>query len=104
MPSPGLRNCALSRRGTVPPRKASPETLVRLAADHAESLRRAGVLELTVEGLTLKLAPWEPPAPAPTSTTKTEVEEREIYSDPLKDPTTYINGVVPGFEREESDA
>ncbi len=63
-------------------------TALTLIGDHAARLREQGVLELTVDGVTVKLAPSQPnvvmvdkPAVTPPV-------------DPLNDPATF--GLAPG--------
>jgi hypothetical protein len=73
----------------------SPAELLTLIAERAPSLRAAGVLQVSIDGLGAVLAPDAPmpssmPAPKP----------RPSYVDPLEDPDTFPTGRVPGYKRE----
>jgi len=72
------------------------EQWVALLEQHAPRLREVGVLELSVDGASAKLAPRDPPAPAAT-----EREEEPV--DPMLNPALYPGGIVPGYDRPEGD-
>lgn len=77
------------------PKKLAPADWLTLIADRAPQLREAGVLELTVDGVTVRLAPYEPP-PAQPRREEAAVED----PDPLNDPATFGRiGRAPGFDR-----
>lgn len=79
-------------------RKPSAADVLTLIAERAETLRKAGVLVVQVDGFSAQFAPWhDPGVPERERTTA------EQYSDPLLDPATYPGGRVPGFERESDE-
>lgn len=63
-----------------------------LLAEHAPKLRAAGVQALTIDGITLALAPPDPQQPAPEHAEAAPVSA-------FDDPDTYQGGKVPGFPR-----
>lgn len=72
------------------------EQWVALLEQHAVKLREVGVLELSVDGASARLAPLDPP-PA-------KHDEREDEpADPLLNPGLYQGGIVPGYTRPEGD-
>jgi len=78
-------------------RKLTAAETLTLIAERAESLRKAGVLVVQVDGFSAQLAPWvDPVIPG-----RAQVVEQ--YADPLNDPATYPSGRVPGFEREPNE-
>lgn len=74
-------------------RKPTADQVLGLIADRAETLRRAGVTKVAVEGFSFELAPFEPDVPA------AKAEPEVHYANPLDDPATFPNGRVPGFNR-----
>lgn len=82
----------------------SPAAWLTLLVDRAPALRAAGVLDLSIGGVSVRLAPHEPPPAAP--------DPRERVEEPanaLDDELTYgrrPGSGVPGFPRrrhEEND-
>lgn len=72
------------------------DATLRLLAERAPALRRAGVRSLKYGELEVVLVPDEPAAgPAPT-----RVTEDAMPSDPLDDPMAYPGGRVPSLLRE----
>lgn len=72
---------------------ATTKALLDLVLAKAGALREAGVLELTVDGLTLKLAAAKAPDEKP-------VQEEEPEADVWQDPSTYgRTDTVPGKHR-----
>ena len=61
----------------------------------APELRAAGVTSLTCDGISVTLAPA---APEPADEW-VETPPQPDHTDPLSDPATYPNGVVPSFDR-----
>jgi hypothetical protein len=79
------------------PHELSPADWLALIIDRAPALREAGVLELTVYGVAMHLAPHEPPPAAPSP--RDRVEEP---TNALDDELTYgrrPGSGVPGFPR-----
>lgn len=73
----------------------SPSDLLDLVIGKAKGLRKAGVLELVFDGVTLKLAPHEE-QDDPVALTPEAGDE----IDPMNDPRTYgLRGRLPGFDR-----
>lgn len=70
---------------------------LRVLAEQAPALIAAGVTSLRVGDFEATLAP--PPA-APAALPKSRVPARQ-HIDPLRDPSTYTGGRVPGFTRDE---
>lgn len=62
-------------------------------AKSAPDLRAAGVLEVTVDGVSFKLDRPDPE--------QNEQQGNGFIADPLKDPSTF-GGVLPGFRRREA--
>lgn len=85
--------------------KATAHELVKLLADNAEQLRKAGVVRLKLDGLLeADLLPHIPEGPR----TKAEDDEQ---GDPLNDPATFDQGPgsrLPGYDlpkrRRDEDA
>lgn len=82
----------------------SPALWIKLLIEQAPALREAGVLDLTIGGVSVRLAPHEPPPATP--------DPRERVEEPanaLDDELTYgrrPGSGVPGFPRrrhEEND-
>lgn len=80
------------------------ERRLKLIADTAPGLRAAGVASLDVEGVIVRYAPPYGPieleavvagAPPPAEPTQ------EPETDALDDPSTYLDGDIPGYERDE---
>lgn len=77
--------------------KPNPAEWLALIADKAPALRKAGVTELVLDGVSVRLAPYVDPetqAQAPT-----QPQTREDL-DPLDDPETFglpPGAPVPGF-------
>ena len=70
-----------------------------LVAEHAPKLRAAGVQVLAIDGITMHLAPHDPPAPVDLRPPEDETPVRD-----LDDPSTYglpEGAEVPGFRRPE---
>jgi hypothetical protein len=65
----------------------------------APGLRTAGVLDLVMPGLTLRLAPPDPPpmTEANRAALDEQISARRRSSDPLDDPDTFMGGVVPKY-------
>lgn len=57
------------------------------------------MLAVQVEQFSVQLAPWTEPPPVGGA----PIVEQVQHSDPLKDPSTYPGGVVPGFTREDEE-
>lgn len=70
--------------------------LMSLIAERAPALIAAGVTSLSIDGFAVTLAP---PPPVPANVPKPEESPRQ-HIDPLRDPSTYPGGRVPGFTRE----
>lgn len=74
-----------------------------LLAEHAPSLRVAGITKLAIDGIELELAPH-----TPVSAQDFAPPQSQHSSDPLYDSSTYAGGQVPGYnldtEPAESDA
>lgn len=75
----------------IPMLKAAIDLIVKSAPD----LRAAGVTSLTCDGISVTLAPA---APEPADEW-VEAPPQPDHTDPLSDPATYPNGVVPSFDR-----
>lgn len=76
--------------------RLAAEDLVDLIIRRAPELVAVGVTSLTVEGLSVHLSAPPPPPPniKPEPIAKSHI-------DPLRDPSTYPGGKVPGFTRDE---
>lgn len=74
------------------------EQLLDLIERHAPALRKAGVLSISIEGLSAQLAPAPIELPAGA-----DVPAEDPGADPLHDPALYPNGVVPGYTLAEDD-
>lgn len=75
----------------MPPRNFTAETLIDLAIERGPAMRAAGITHISIDGLSLVLAPPEQPA----GDTKVEPTKPEPV-DPLADPATY--GLSPGAQ------
>ncbi len=73
--------------------KPSIDELLDTLAAKAPALRKAGVREVTLEGISFKLG--EPEVEWP----KEKDEDPVTYSNPLDDPRLYPGGKVPSFKR-----
>lgn len=79
------------------PHELSPAAWLTLLVERAPALREAGVLDLSLGGMSVRLAPHEPPPAVP--------EARERVEEPanaLDDELTYgrrPGSGVPGFPR-----
>jgi len=73
------------------------EALLDLLIKRAPALIAAGVTSVQIEGLSATLSP--PPAPPPLNAKPQPVAKPHI--DPMRDPSTYPGGRVPGFTRED---
>ncbi len=82
----------------MPPRaKPSPAELMTLIAERAPELIAAGVTSMSIDGFSVTLHPpptADVPAPKPDEIAKSHI-------DPLRDPSTYPGGRIPGFNRDE---
>ena len=70
----------------------SAEQLLDLIEKHAPGLRKAGVLSVSIEGLSAQLAPAPIEVPAGNAE-----PAGEPGADPLQDPALYPGGIVPGY-------
>lgn len=77
-------------------KKLDPAGWLALIAARAPALREAGVRSLTVDGVSVELAPYDPPAPKDARATAEEPEDlisdRAVYGLPENVP-------LPGFVR-----
>lgn len=73
-----------------------PVTLIEIIIQQAPQLIAVGVTSLTVDGLSVTLSAPPPKAPnvKPEPIAKSHI-------DPLRDPSTYPGGRVPGYTRDE---
>lgn len=79
------------------PHDLSPPAWLALIIDRAPALREAGVLDLTIDGVSMRFAPHEPPPAVPDA--RDRVEEP---TNALDDELTYgrrPGSGVPGFPR-----
>ena len=78
--------------------KSDHAALLSLIEQRAPKLIAAGVTAVSIDGLSITLAPMVPSDP-----TKTPQPEAmaQGHIDPLRDGSTYPNGRVPGFIRED---
>ncbi len=67
---------------------------IDLLLARSDELRRAGILAIGVDGCTATIGP----APSPPVVGDRQEPERDYAGDPLNDPASYADGVVPGFE------
>lgn len=74
--------------------------LIDLLIDRAPKLIAAGITSLSIEGMSATLSK---PAPAPASIAPPKPIARQ-HIDPMRDPSTYPGGKVPGFTRDEDKA
>lgn len=65
---------------------------IDLVIKRADDLRKAGVLQIGVDGASVTLGPL--PIDLPEHTQPAAPEE---YPDAFHDPATYPNGIVPGY-------
>lgn len=73
---------------------------IELVLERAESLRKAGVLELAAGGFSVTLAPIvESPSVDPNGKPPAD----EVIPPALDDPHSYQDGIVPGFDIEPLD-
>jgi hypothetical protein len=79
---------------SIPPDAAA---MLDLLIDRAPALIAVGVTTLEIEGLSVTL---QRPAAAMTALPKAEPVAKQ-HTDPLRDPSTYPGGRVPGFTRED---
>ena len=85
--------------GSIEP--TAVEQVLTLILQRVIELRQAGVTSLSIDGVfAITLGP---PAPSPGSAPKPE-EMPWQHIDPLRDPSTYPGGRVPGFTREDERA
>lgn len=79
--------------------KSQPEPSLALMLDlliaKAPAMRRAGILNLSIDGLSVVLAE---DVPDPVKPDKHDATPPEPL-DPMNDPATYGGGPVPGFQR-----
>ncbi|MGE5802953.1 MAG: hypothetical protein ACM358_11925 [Gemmatimonadota bacterium] len=73
-----------------------PTGLLELVIRRAPAMLAAGITHLSIDGFSVTLSPPPPPAPnvKPEPIAKSHI-------DPLRDPSTYPGGKVPGFTRDE---
>lgn len=69
---------------------------IDLMLKRASELRKAGITAIGCDGHTAALLPSEPEYSDPKAAAGPPIEEPPI--DPLQDPATYADGLVPGFE------
>ena len=83
------------------PPKAAPDSraTIELLLELAPRLHAAGITSLAIEGVSVTLV--RPPAPAPTVTPAPAKAAPRQHIDPMRDPSTYPTGKVPGFTRDE---
>ncbi len=86
----------------MPPAKTvkspSPAELIDLITKQAPALIKAGITSLSIDGFAVTLAP---PAPQePDGEVPKAAASPPPHINPLKDPSTYPGGRVPGFTRE----
>lgn len=86
----------------MPPKAArDPRDTIEMLIDLAPKLHAAGFTSLAIDGVSVTLA--RPPAPVSTDAkpaAKPNPPPRQ-HIDPLRDPSTYPTGKVPGFTRDE---
>jgi hypothetical protein len=73
----------------------TPAAWFDLLEARAAALRAVGVLEITLEGVAIKLAPLVP-EPLPAAAQPASGPEHDD-PDPLNNPALYPDGVVPGY-------
>lgn len=78
--------------------KSDLAELLRLVEERAPRLIAAGVTSVSVEGLSLTLASSVPTDPKDLPKADPVVRG---HIDPMRDPSTYPGGRVPGFTRED---
>ncbi len=78
------------------------DVLINMVIARAPALREAGVLSLTLDGLSVMLAPSAPPKERISVDDEDEPTEQS-HPDPLMDPATYAGGFVPTFDRSDTD-
>ena len=83
------------RSDAPPPHPA--EALIDVIIRRAPELIAVGVISLSIDGLSATLAKPAPVAPPPD---RGPPPPRQ-HIDPLRDPSTYPGGKVPGFTRDE---
>jgi len=81
----------------MPPGKPVAEHLIDLLIARAPALIAAGVTSLAIEGMSATLSP---PAPVAAAAPEAKPVARQ-HVDPMRDPSTYPGGKVPGFTRED---
>lgn len=74
---------------------ADLESVCQLLTEHAPKLREAGVLELEVGDIRVKLADPDPPD------LEDEDEDEPSVADPMQDGETYGRRTPPGYERRQ---
>lgn len=72
--------------------------LLDLIIARAPALIAAGVTSLSIEGLSATLSR---PAPAPAARADKPAPPPRRHIDPMRDPSTYPGGKIPGFTRDE---
>ncbi len=80
----------------MPPKRIDPAAWLTLIAERAPTLREAGVRSLSIDGVTIELAPYDPPAPTERRSQNDEprdlLDDRETYGIPE-------GAAMPGFTR-----
>lgn len=76
---------------------ATPEQLLDLLIARAPALIAAGITSLSIDGLSATLA--KPAAVGAPAGKPQPIAKQHI--DPMRDPSTYPGGKVPGFTRDE---
>lgn len=77
----------------------SAESWIAYVLARAAELRAAGVVSISTEGCSATFLPA--PAPPHTPLPKSNNHDESYPSDPLHDPASYPDGVVPGFKIEK---
>lgn len=75
----------------------TPAELLDLILARAPALIAAGITSVSIDGLSATLARPAPAAPAHVDRPKPP----RGHIDPMRDPSTYPGGKVPGFTRDE---
>ncbi len=89
---------AVSRYPAAQAERPDPVRLIEIIIQQAPQLIAAGVTSLSVDGLSVTLSAPPPRAPAQAPTPE---KIAKSHIDPLRDPSTYPGGKVPGFTRDE---
>lgn len=80
-----------------PAPKSSAAELLELLIARAPALIAAGITSVSIEGLSATLAA---PPPAAGAAPKAQPVAKQ-HINPMRDPSTYPGGRVPGFTRED---